>query len=71
MHMLAIMRGGDAPLVLSLSTVRGAAGKVKHLTEMLVDILRGDASSLACTAYLQTQLWDVPVLDRSLLLYAQ
>jgi hypothetical protein len=41
MHMLATMRGGDAPLALSLSlsTVRGAAGKVKHLTEMLLFLL--------------------------------
>ena len=35
------------------STVRGAAGKVKHLTEMLVEVLQGAALSLACTAYLQ------------------
>ena len=39
MHMLATMRGGDAPLALSLSTVRGAARKVKHLTEMLLFLL--------------------------------
>jgi hypothetical protein len=39
MHMLATMRGGDAPVALSLSTVRGAAGKVKHLTEMLLFLL--------------------------------
>jgi hypothetical protein len=26
----------DAPLLASLSTVRGAAGKIKHLTEMLL-----------------------------------
>jgi hypothetical protein len=41
------------------------------VTEMLVEVLRGDVSSLACTAYLQTRLWDVPVLDGSLLLYTQ
>ena len=39
MHMLATMRDGDAPFALSLSTVRGAAGKVKHLTEMLLFLL--------------------------------
>jgi hypothetical protein len=39
MHMLMTMRGGDSPLALSLSTVRGAAGKVKHLTEMLLFLL--------------------------------
>jgi hypothetical protein len=37
--MLATMRGGDAPVALSLSTVRGAAGKVNHLTEMLLFLL--------------------------------
>ena len=43
MHMLMTMRGGDAPLALSLSvslsTMRGAVGKVKHLTEMLLFLL--------------------------------
>jgi hypothetical protein len=39
MHMLTIVRGGDAPLALSLSTVRGAAGKVNHLIEMLLVLL--------------------------------
>jgi hypothetical protein len=37
MHMLVTMRGGDAPL--ALSTMKGAAGKVKHLTEMLLFLL--------------------------------
>ena len=36
----------------TLATVRGAAGRVKHLIEMLVEVLRGAASSLACTACL-------------------
>ena len=39
--------------------------------EMLVEVLRGVASSLACIACRQTRLWDVPVLDKSLLLYTQ
>ena len=39
------------------------------LIEMLVEVVQGATSSLACIAYLQTRLWDVPVLDRSLLLY--
>ena len=39
MHMLVTMRGGDAPLALSLLTLRGAVGKVKHLTEMLLFLL--------------------------------
>jgi len=30
-----------------------ATGKVKHLTEMLVEVFQGAASSLACTTYLQ------------------
>jgi hypothetical protein len=45
------------PLSLVLTIVRGAVrNKVKHLTKMLVEVLRGDASSLACFAGLQTQL---------------
>jgi hypothetical protein len=44
MHMLATMRGGDDPLALSLSllTMRGAVGKVKHLTKMLLFLLSLD-----------------------------